>query len=95
MNKDTYLEMCETLGTEPREDQIPIELEDLPVEVHEAYKIYHLLPDYYVGMGDYIGKQLQYIPVYLDLLEVDDRLDILKLVILINSIELESRQKRK
>jgi hypothetical protein len=39
MTKEQYFEMCEALGTEPDPLEIPIEFDDLHLEVQEAYSI--------------------------------------------------------
>lgn len=52
-----YLDMCESLGTEPKEDEIPVEYEDLLADVHEALNIYSKLRDEWDTMnGVYLGK---------------------------------------
>ena len=59
MDKHTYFEMCEMLGTEPIDDDIPIEVDDLPELVQKALHIYSYLPDAWEGMsGTYMGKDL-------------------------------------
>ena len=39
MTREQYLEMCEMLGNEPVESEIPIEFEDLALEVQDALRI--------------------------------------------------------
>lgn len=57
MTKDTYFEMCEALGSEPIESEIPVEYEDLYVDVQEALGIYSKLKDEWDTMnGNYLGK---------------------------------------
>lgn len=60
MNKDAYFEMCAMMGTEPVEADIPVELEDFPTEVQQAFSIYGKLRDDWDGMsGTYMGKHLE------------------------------------
>lgn len=62
MTRDQYFEMCEALGSEPLEEEIPIELEDLPHIVVDAFKYYRLLRDIWDPMGgNYLGKDLSII----------------------------------
>lgn len=57
MTKEQYYDMCEALETEPVESEIPIDYEDLPIDVHQAYNIYNKLQDNWDTMsGVYIGK---------------------------------------
>jgi hypothetical protein len=62
MTKSQYFEMCEMLGSEPKDSEIPIEFEDLSTEVQEAMQIYSNLQDCWDYMGgNYIGKNFNYI----------------------------------
>jgi hypothetical protein len=62
MTKAQYFEMCDLLGSEPVDDQIPIEFDDLIQEVQEALQIYGNLQDCWDYMGgNYIGKNFDYI----------------------------------
>lgn len=72
MTKEAYFEMCEALGSEPLEEEIPIEIEDFPPEVQEAIGIYYRLRDEWDTMnGIYLGKSYTGIGDILDILEVD------------------------
>lgn len=71
MTKETYFEMCETLGTEPLEEEIPVEFEDFFLDVQEALGIYQKLRDEWDYMGgNYIGKN------YTGLLDILELLDV-------------------
>jgi len=49
--------MCEMLGSEPIESEMPVEISDFPEEVRQAFNIYSLLRDIWEGMsGSYMGK---------------------------------------
>ena len=57
MTKAAYFEMCEALGSEPLEEEIPVDYEDLLVDVQEALSMYHKLRDEWDSMaGVYLGK---------------------------------------
>lgn len=80
MSKESYFELCEALGTEPVEEEIPVEIEDFPLEVQEAINIYFKLRDEWDGMnGVYMGKSYAGLQDILDILEVQqgDRKTIL------------------
>lgn len=90
MTKDTYLNMCQELGSEPDEAEIPVELEDLPFEVESAYHVYNLLPDKIDSFnGVYYGKALEHTPTILEFLDISSRKDIFKIILIIDSLEKE------
>jgi hypothetical protein len=72
MTKDTYYEMCEMLGNEPVESEIPVEFEDFSFEVQQAFNAYRMLRDEWDTMsGTYLGKSLIGIKDILEATEVD------------------------
>lgn len=57
MTKDLYFEMIETLGGEPIEEEIPVEYDDLLLDVQQALDFYNKLKDEWDTMnGVYMGK---------------------------------------
>jgi hypothetical protein len=89
MTKQGYFEMCEMMNTDPVESQIPVEYEDLVLEVQQALQIYHNLQDSWDYMGgNYIGKNLSGFRDVLDILEIpqEDRRSIYELVMMIDRI---------
>jgi len=71
MTRDAYFEMCETLGTEPIDEEIPVEFEDFCLDVQEALGIYSKLRDEWDYMGgNYIGKN------YIGLVDILELLDV-------------------
>lgn len=71
MTKEAYFEMCEALGTEPLEEEIPVEYEDFCLDVQEALGIYQKLRDEWDSMnGVYLGKNYVGLVDILSLLEV-------------------------
>jgi hypothetical protein len=57
MTKAQYFEMCSVLNSEPLEEEIPVEYEDLLTDVQDAMNIYSKLRDEWDGMnGVYLGK---------------------------------------
>ena len=68
MTKEAYFEMCEAIGSDPIESEVPLEYSDLPNEVQYALSIYGKLKDDWDSMnGVYLGKQFAGI---LDLFEI-------------------------
>lgn len=72
MTKDVYFEMCEALGNEPLESEIPVDFEDFPLEVQQAFNAYKMLRDEWDTMsGSYLGKSLIGIKDILEATEID------------------------
>jgi hypothetical protein len=93
MTKESYFEMCEQLGTEPVESEIPIDFDDFPIEVQQALLVYRMLRDEWEGMnGIYLGKSLLGIQEIMEAMEIDyiDRKYIITLVRVIDSIRSET-----
>ena len=87
MTKEAYFEMCEMLGSEPIEAEIPIEFSDFPTEVQEAFGLYQKLRDDWDGMsGSYMGKHLEGIRDLFLIQEVpvEDHKTMLELISLID-----------
>ena len=71
MTKEAYFEMCELMGSEPIDEEIPVDYEDLFVDVQEALGIYSKLKDEWDTMnGNYMGKN------YAGLLDIFTVLDV-------------------
>jgi hypothetical protein len=72
MTKDAYFEICEALGSEPIESEIPIDYEDFCLDVQEALGVYQKLRDEWDSMqGIYLGKS------YAGILDIFTRLGVL------------------
>ncbi len=87
MTKAAYFEMCEMLGAEPIESEIPTEYDDLLTDVQEALDIYHKLKDEWDTMnGNYLGKSYAGISDIFDILDVpkEDRKTLFNLIGLID-----------
>lgn len=73
MTPESYFEMCEALGTEPKEEEIPPTLDDFPAEVHTALLIYNNLRDIVEPMsGVFMGKDLSTVEILFRLYNVED-----------------------
>lgn len=89
MTKEQYFSMCEQLGTEPLEHEIPVEPEDFPILVQQALVAYRMLRDEWEGFnGVYLGKSYQGLQEILRYTEVDqqDEKVVFTLIKLIDSI---------
>lgn len=73
MTKDQYFDMCEMMGSEPVDSEVPIEYEDLPEEVQEGIQAYNMFQDNWDTMnGIYMGKNYYGLKDVLDILGVED-----------------------
>jgi hypothetical protein len=73
MTKDKYFEMCEMMGSEPVDSEIPIEIEDFPELVIQCFLIYRILPDIWDTMnGNYLGKDYSLIFSLFKLFNLDE-----------------------
>lgn len=73
VTKETYFEICEQLGTEPLDDEIPIELDDFPDEIQDAMNIYFRLRDEWdTFSGNYLGKNFTGLGDILDIYQVSN-----------------------
>ena len=74
MNKERYYELMDQLGKEVQEDEVPKDLEDLPLSFQSFIAVFSYLPDKYDGMsGTYLGKDLSPLDTILDIFEVKDK----------------------
>lgn len=88
MTKQAYFEICEALGSEPVESEIPIEFEDFHIDVQEAFFIYQRLKDEWDTMnGNYMGKSYAGVLDIFTILEVpvEDHKTIFNLIGIIDA----------
>ena len=57
MTQEQYLLMCEQMGWDPDEEEMPLEMGDLSYEAQIALILFNVLPDKIEGMnGIWLGK---------------------------------------
>jgi hypothetical protein len=72
MTQESYFELCEALGSEPVESEIPVEYDDLTEIAQQAINIYQLLRDIWEPMsGSYLGKDTSNIFDFFDLYDIE------------------------
>ena len=60
------------LGTEPKEEEIPIQREDFYLETQIVFDLYDKLPSKWEGFsGHYLGKDLLLLPVLFEEFEIE------------------------
>ena len=73
MTRDRYLELCEQMGNEPIEDEIPPDWEDLPDIIVYAVNTFNMLGDrIYADIG-YTGKDYTNVSHYMELYAIEDK----------------------
>ena len=98
MTKDQYFEMCEAMGNEPVETEIPVEFEDFPLEVQQAFNAYRMLRDEWDTMtGSYLGKSLIGVKDVLEATEIElsDQKLIIMLIRTIDAVRSEEINNKK
>ena len=72
MTRERYFKMCEQLGQEPIEDEIPLELNDFPPIVISALQTFRALGSrVYPDIG-YMGKDYTNLPQYIEVHGIED-----------------------
>ena len=96
MTKEQYYSMCEELDEPPIEENIPIEIQDLPYEVQQALSIYyHMRSDFNAETGFYLGKNYNNFGTLCDIFEVEDRKFVLWVISVADSINMKLLNKKK
>lgn len=73
MTQSKYYEMCEQLGKEPKEHEIPPDWEDFPEIVQTAINTFNLLGDRMYPEIGYVGKDYTNLPQYLEVYGIEDK----------------------
>lgn len=80
------------MGEEPVEEQVPVEFDDFPLEVQQAFNAYRMLRDEWDTMnGNYLGKSLIGIKDVLEATEIEqeDSKFIIQLIRMIDAVRSE------
>ena len=73
MTKEAYFELCEVMGNEPIDEEIPVEFDEFPLEVQQAFSVYKMLRDEWDTMsGVYLGKSFTGIKDILEYAEIEE-----------------------
>lgn len=98
MTKQQYFDLCEAMGSEPVESEIPVEYDDFAAEVQLGMNIYRILRDEweYIG-GNYLGKNINGIFEVFEAFDIDpaDKKFYLELIHTIDSVRIEEIKKQK
>jgi hypothetical protein len=72
MTRNKYLDMCEQLGKEPSDKEIPPDWDDFPELVRDAINTFNQLGDRVFPEIGYVGKDYQNLKYFIDFYRVDD-----------------------
>ena len=74
MNYEQYVSMCEQMGWEVDESQIPKDPSSFSLEVQQALLLFNVLPDLVEGMsGTWLGKNYSGIGDILDIYQIQNK----------------------
>lgn len=80
MTRERYLKMCEQMGKEPVDSEIPPDWNDFPPLAIDAVNTFNSLGDRVAPDIGFIGKDFTNLPIFLDIYGIEDKelfLDIL------------------
>ena len=81
MSQDQYIDMCEQMGWEPDEKQMPKDPSTLSFEIQQALLLLNVLPDKWEGMsGTWLGKDYAGLDAILRIYEIDKPRDVFELL---------------
>jgi hypothetical protein len=78
MTLEQYYLMCEQMGWDPVEDEMPKEIGSLDFTSQTALILFNLLPDNIDSMnGSWLGKDFSSLEIFMNIYEIDNRRDVL------------------
>jgi len=81
MNLNQYLAMCEQMGWEPDENQMPISASELSLDSQLALVLLESLPDNWEGMGGtWLGKDYSGLLAIMEIYEIENRRSVFELL---------------
>ena len=99
MTKEAYFEMCEMMNSDPVDSEIPVEFEDFPLEVQQAFNAYRMLRDEWDTMnGTYLGKSLIGVKDVLEATEIEQSeqkfiIMLIRMIDAVRSDEINNKKK--
>jgi len=80
MTRNKYLTMCEQLGKEPNDIEIPPDWEDFPEIVRDAINSFNQLGDRVYPEIGFVGKDYTNLNHYLEIYDVNDKEFFLEII---------------
>jgi len=81
MDSEQYFQMCEQMGWEPKEEEIPVDPAYLSYDIQCALVLFNCLPDKWEGMsGSWMGKDYSGLMDIMDIYQIDNKKDVFTLL---------------
>ena len=81
MNADQYIDMCEQMGWEIKEEDLPKDPSELPQDAQQALVLLNSLPDNWEGMsGTWMGKDYSGLSAIMDIYDIQNRKTVFELL---------------
>jgi len=92
MTRERYFMMCEQLGKEPDDEEIPPDWEDFPTIVIDAMSVFSMLGDRIMADIGFVGKDFTNLPLYMEIYSVEDKELFLEILTFLESRAREASQ---
>ena len=77
MYSEQYFQMCEQMGWEPKEEEVPKDPAYLSYDVQCALVLFNSLPDNWEGMsGTWMGKDYSGLMDIMNIYQIDNKKDV-------------------
>lgn len=87
MTQEQYFLMCEQMGWEPKEEEIPVDASSLSYDCQISLMLFNLLGDRIEGMGgNWLGKDFSSLETFMDIYEVENRKEVLEYIMTIHDL---------
>lgn len=81
LSSEQYLQMCEMMGWEPKEEDMPADMSSLSMNAQYAVLLLEALPDLWEGTnGVWLGKDYSGLVAVMDIYEIEDRRSVFELL---------------
>jgi hypothetical protein len=92
MTRERYFKMCEQLGQEPKEDEIPPDWEDFPEIVVDAMRTFQTLGNFVLPDVGFLGKDFTTLPYYIEMYGIKDTELFLEILTMLESRAIKQSQ---
>lgn len=99
VDKEKYLDICDAMGVEPVMEDMPIDYEDLPIEVQDVMSLHSFLPSRIAEFsGTYLGKDYGNLSFLFNMHGIDEKswqMFYFRVMMLIDSIQMSILDKKR
>ena len=95
---EQYLDICEMTGSEPKQEDMPVEFSDFHPEVQQAVMLYNLLPSRIAEFsGTYLGKDFGNLSFFFDMYDIERGWQdfYFKVILMLDNIQSEIIDKKR